>query len=1127
MSDSKWYFTAEQLANSPTRKSGMNADQELSYRQRAANLIQEMGQRLQVSQLCINTAIVYMHRFYVFHSFTMFHRNSIAAAAFFLAAKVEEQPRKLEHVIKILNICLEKGDTQKERYAEESQDLVFNENILLQTLGFDVAIDHPHTYVVKACQLFNIVTVSKDLRQTCYFMASNSLHLTTMCLKYRPTVVAAFCIHISCQWAGWEIPESNEGKVWYSYIDKTVTAELLKQLTDEYLQISDRCPSRLKSKMKAISSSDTNIMNAAKTSQQVPQQAGASSVSTNSGYKNLVPTQAPSTTASSTTTSNINPQQRQRTDGRPSVAGPAGGQYPNISKPTIGSLTEENVRSQQRQMHQESVPYLNPVARIDNQTKARVLHPVQRPSSTSSASQQQQQTHPVPVNSKTTGSSGTDNSNFPYQRIPKHPTSTSGVAPNNVDYNRGTTSSSSTSVTAQQQQQPSSQNKVKAWQQQQHSSATQKPPPFNQPTHNSSSSSSSSSNRNNSQPAPPYNDPKSGQPKQQQQQQQQPSDFWFNENSGRSNEPPKLTTPPKQQIKTSSIFSPSPERDTDHSNFKRSGSNTSSGNKSGVPANNWSENKSSTDSPKEKYLNDRRSSTPNKRDSSKRSDVSTTPTSQKSRSDRKPTLAPNVRSENSNILNTSSSTNSTSVFDSSINSNVQQKRPFGAIEVESSDFRDHKIRKLDTKDGSLNNSLMDSKIGIKTNSYDMSFGIKEEHNESLIPLKSTNSKETNPEFVKSLLAETCGVNKFELNSMDSLLTVAGLDCDLLKLEPPEQLLAAQSSLSLFQSQQPAFNTITENTTSSLHTSEDGNNSGQEHHKRSKSKKKKDKHKHKDRSKDKEERKKHKKDKERHKDRDSDRAKDSMSANNSDRSLKIRIPISKELTPVTNVSGMSGSANQLNTSITTQQPLKLKISKNHMENYNTSNPATTNSQPMTEASGYSTSATVATAVAPVAPKLKEKKDKSREKDRRVDKEKDRQRSSMPQQQQQLQQQQQQQHAPQMQNFSNMMFNNNSGFMPHQQQPQQQQQQQHQQQQQQQQQPLNHQLQMGGGVGFNPQMMNQMNQQQLLQQQQQQMQYQNQYGMANNYNNYHQQNNSNYNNMNPNRSANSKGNSVNNK
>lgn len=47
-----------------------------------------------------------MHRFYVFHSFSNFHRNAIAAAALFLAAKVEEQPRKLEHVIKVAQMCL-------------------------------------------------------------------------------------------------------------------------------------------------------------------------------------------------------------------------------------------------------------------------------------------------------------------------------------------------------------------------------------------------------------------------------------------------------------------------------------------------------------------------------------------------------------------------------------------------------------------------------------------------------------------------------------------------------------------------------------------------------------------------------------------------------------------------------------------------------------------------------------------------------------------------------------------------------------------------------------------------------------------------------------------------------------
>uniref|UniRef100_V5GSG4 Cyclin-T1 n=1 Tax=Anoplophora glabripennis TaxID=217634 RepID=V5GSG4_ANOGL len=252
-SSDKWYFTKEQLENTPSRKCGYDAHKELSYRQQAANFIQDMGQKLKVSQLCINTAIVYMHRFYVFHSFTHFPWHQMAAAALFLAAKVEEQPRKLEYVIKVANICRNPRDTNidlnSERYITQSQDLVFNENVLLQTLGFDVAIDHPHTHVVRCCHL---VRASKDLAQTSYFMASNSLHLTTMCIQYKPTVVACFCILVASKWSNWEIPLSNEKKEWYSYVDPTVTAELLQQLTEEFLVIFEACPSRLKDKVMAI-----------------------------------------------------------------------------------------------------------------------------------------------------------------------------------------------------------------------------------------------------------------------------------------------------------------------------------------------------------------------------------------------------------------------------------------------------------------------------------------------------------------------------------------------------------------------------------------------------------------------------------------------------------------------------------------------------------------------------------------------------------------------------------------------------------------------------------------------------------------------------------------------------------
>ncbi|XP_036313901.1 cyclin-T1 isoform X2 [Pipistrellus kuhlii] len=222
----RWYFTREQLENSPSRRFGLDPDKELSYRQQAANLLQDMGQRLYVSQLTINTAIVYMHRFYMIQSFTQFHRYSVAPAALFLAAKVEEQPKKLEHVIKVAHACLHPQDslpdTRSEAYLQQVQDLVILESIILQTLA------------------------SKDLAQTSYFMATNSLHLTTFSLQYTPPVVACVCIHLACKWSNWEIPVSTDGKHWWEYVDATVTLELLDELTHEFLQILEKTPNRLK-----------------------------------------------------------------------------------------------------------------------------------------------------------------------------------------------------------------------------------------------------------------------------------------------------------------------------------------------------------------------------------------------------------------------------------------------------------------------------------------------------------------------------------------------------------------------------------------------------------------------------------------------------------------------------------------------------------------------------------------------------------------------------------------------------------------------------------------------------------------------------------------------------------------
>uniref|UniRef100_A0A3P9KB03 Cyclin-like domain-containing protein n=1 Tax=Oryzias latipes TaxID=8090 RepID=A0A3P9KB03_ORYLA len=158
--NNKWYFTRQEIDNNPSRRAGLDPDKELSYRQQAANLIQDMGQRLNVSQLTINTAIVYMHRFYMIQSFTRFHRNVISPAALFLAAKVEEQPRKLEHVIKVAHACL----NPQEPPPDVRSDLLKSPLIIL-TLMLSSALSSSEVstlsticvYKKKKCRLFGTI----------------------------------------------------------------------------------------------------------------------------------------------------------------------------------------------------------------------------------------------------------------------------------------------------------------------------------------------------------------------------------------------------------------------------------------------------------------------------------------------------------------------------------------------------------------------------------------------------------------------------------------------------------------------------------------------------------------------------------------------------------------------------------------------------------------------------------------------------------------------------------------------------------------------------------------------------------------------------------------------------------
>ncbi|KAL3856301.1 hypothetical protein ACJMK2_011071 [Sinanodonta woodiana] len=242
MDRKRWIFTKDQLLNTPSQQNGIDATRELLYRQITASLIQEMAYKLELSHQCIHTAIIYMHRFYMFHSFTCFPQKQMAQACLFLAAKTEEECRTTEYVIRAANGCIHQAiDLKSEAYLKQANTLISSEEILLQTLGFEVNVIHAHDILLKTCHLIH---ASKELFKTAYFLATNSLHLTTFCLQHKPSLVACICIHLACQWSNWDIPKSSEGKEWYYYVDKNITFEMLEECMQEFLNIMDKCPSK-------------------------------------------------------------------------------------------------------------------------------------------------------------------------------------------------------------------------------------------------------------------------------------------------------------------------------------------------------------------------------------------------------------------------------------------------------------------------------------------------------------------------------------------------------------------------------------------------------------------------------------------------------------------------------------------------------------------------------------------------------------------------------------------------------------------------------------------------------------------------------------------------------------------
>ncbi|ORX79610.1 cyclin-like protein [Basidiobolus meristosporus CBS 931.73] len=257
----QWYFKKEELERTPSIQDGTPFETELIERAKGCNFIVSVGRSLQLPQLTLATATTMLHRFFMRKSLKDYHYYDIGATCLFIATKVEETLRKLRDLIVV---CVQKAQKNDQLLVDEDSKefkrwrdmILYNEEIVMETICFDLAIEHPY---VSLLRFVKELRGSKPLAQTAWAFLNDSLR-TTLCVMYRPHIVAAAALYIASKYLDEKLGDPAEGKPWWEVIDASIQdiQDASSQILDQYQQLPVIPQFRLVSKSR-IPSPDTTL----------------------------------------------------------------------------------------------------------------------------------------------------------------------------------------------------------------------------------------------------------------------------------------------------------------------------------------------------------------------------------------------------------------------------------------------------------------------------------------------------------------------------------------------------------------------------------------------------------------------------------------------------------------------------------------------------------------------------------------------------------------------------------------------------------------------------------------------------------------------------------------------------
>lgn len=222
-----WLFTTEELHSTPSQTADeqpVTYEEELELRAKTCAFIQEVGIKLRLCggqpprtsdgvvslmprrapyprspQLTIATALVFFHRFYMRKSFKEYDRFIVANTCLLLGSKVEETPKKLRDIfVECYSVHFkvehkDVPDASSTAFENMREQVLIIERVLLQTLGFELQLEHPYRPLLAFVKAIN---ARREFAQVAWNCVNDSF-LTTACLQYAPHTVAAGCLLVA------------------------------------------------------------------------------------------------------------------------------------------------------------------------------------------------------------------------------------------------------------------------------------------------------------------------------------------------------------------------------------------------------------------------------------------------------------------------------------------------------------------------------------------------------------------------------------------------------------------------------------------------------------------------------------------------------------------------------------------------------------------------------------------------------------------------------------------------------------------------------------------------------------------------------------------------------------------